>query len=285
MLRPADECAVIVVNYRTTRYLGALLDSIAAGTAVPRQVVVVNNEPAEAEDVARLASAHGARVIEAGGNLGFGAGCNLGARSVLAAGARQLLFVNPDVVVHPGCVETMLAYWREDPTAIISPVIHASPSGTTWFQGGVLDLRRLRAYHADAYLRHPDWITGCALGVPAEAWRELGGFDADYFLYWEDVDLSHRWRTRGGTLAVLADASVSHVVGGAAGGSKSAAYFYWNARNRLLFARQHEGSGGRRRALAYTPHYANELRRRGMKDRSQVAAFVRGTADGWRRRG
>jgi GT2 family glycosyltransferase len=41
------------------------------------------------------------------------------------------------------------------------------------------------------------WVTGCCLLLRRECWRDLGGFDPEFFLYYEDVDFCRRARARG----------------------------------------------------------------------------------------
>jgi GT2 family glycosyltransferase len=86
--------------------------------------------------------------------------------------------------------------------------------------------------------------------VTARLWRSVGGFDESYFLYWEDVDLSHRVLAAGGSLEVCADATAVHSEGGTQGGEhatagepKSATYYFYNIRNRMLFAANNLGPG------------------------------------------
>ena len=46
-----------------------------------------------------------------------------------------------------------------------------------------------------------DWVTGCCLLVRRDCLEQLGGFDPDFFLYYEDVDLCRRAREQGWTVA------------------------------------------------------------------------------------
>ena len=75
-------------------------------------------------------------------------------------------------------------------------------------------------------------------------WERLDGFDDRYFLYWEDIDLSHRVLELGGSLRVLSDIEAVHDEGGTHrervfGRGKSPTYYYYNIRNRLVFAAIH----------------------------------------------
>jgi len=104
--------------------------------------------------------------------------------------------------------------------------------------------------------------------VHHDLWRTLGGFDARYFLYWEDVDLSWRARRAGADLAVVKDVTVFHDVGGTQkhgqdGSAKSPVYVYYNCRNRLVFAAQHLGRLDRTRWLLTSPRYAWAVLQRG----------------------
>lgn len=54
-----------------------------------------------------------------------------------------------------------------------------------------------------------DWVNAACLVLPAQVWRNAGGFDASYFMYCEDVDLSLRLRLAGLTL-VRAPVQVVH---------------------------------------------------------------------------
>ena len=101
------------------------------------------------------------------------------------------------------------------------------------------------------------WQTGACFLATIAMWDVVGGFDDDYFMYWEDIDLSWRWREAGGALLLRADATAVHDAGGTqSGAGKSSLYVYFNCRNRLLFARKRLASttaGGGGGAASPTP--------------------------------
>ena len=69
------------------------------------------------------------------------------------------------------------------------------------------------------------WISGAVISIPTERFRAVGGFDPDYFLYYEDADLCARLAARApAVMAVVADVSgATHTVGGSAAPTRSLA--------------------------------------------------------------
>ncbi len=111
----------------------------------------------------------------------------------------------------------------------------------------VLDLDDGATHGAVWAAKNPDarvrrWLTAAVLMVNESAWEETGGFDEDYFLYWEDVDFALRVDDAGGALRLVETATAVHDEGGTQGGgdpsvrAKSSAYYYHNVRNRMLIA-------------------------------------------------
>jgi GT2 family glycosyltransferase len=241
-----DGLAVIVVNFASS---GLLVENLAPlGAALDGAlVVVVDNfsSGAERERVRSLGVENSWLTVLADDNGGFGRGMNLGAAQALGAGAQQLLLLNPDAQIDPVSVAVLLDVVEGDPDAMVAPVIRR-PDGSTWSAGSdlYLDDGRIRS----TARRLPDrdvmsWVSGACVMIGADLWRRIDGFDPDYFLYWEDVDLSRRVLDAGGRLLVSDAAWAVHAEGGTqgvsaatAGAAKSTTYYYYAIRNRLLFA-------------------------------------------------
>jgi len=65
-------------------------------------------------------------------------------------------------------------------------------------------------YPDTAGTQNPDWLAGMFLLVRSSAFRDVGGFDEKYFLYYEDVDLCWRLRRRGYELRQVHGVSAVH---------------------------------------------------------------------------
>lgn len=249
-------CAVVVVSYGSSALLATNLTAVAAA-APDLDVVVVDNRTTEEERAAvtALCAEQGWRLVAPPTNLGFGAGVNRGAVVALEAGAEQLLLLNPDARLDADSIARLRAVVAADPRVLAAPVV-TTPDGRMWSDGTdlYLDTGRMRASRKRGDVpteRVAPWLSGACLLVSRALWERLGGFDEEYFLYWEDVDLSWRAREAGATLTVVPDARAVHDEGGTqgAGGrrARSGTYYHYNIRNRLLFAAQHLSPADRRR--------------------------------------
>lgn len=259
-----SDLGVVVVTFHCAGLLRELTSRHEWLTAVPLVVVDNSDDPTELRRVQDVvAGVRDGTVLDSGGNLGFGAGVNLGMAELARRGCQLALVLNPDVRLPHSALTALLEVARRHPRALVSPVIDDA-SGATWFAGGVLDRRTGRAAHATSGL---DWLTAACLLVPVDRFRELGGFDERFFLYWEDVDLSRRWVEAGGELVVADSARAVHLVGatqsragGAAG--KSLVYLQRSCQNRLRFAARHCPPRVQLAWLLRSPGYARLMVRR-----------------------
>jgi N-acetylglucosaminyl-diphospho-decaprenol L-rhamnosyltransferase len=250
---------VVVVNFGSHALLERNLGSVDLGS-IDAHAVVVDNFRSDADTAAMVALAEdrGWRVETISGNVGFGAGVNAGADAAISDRCDVLIVANPDLAVTTEVVARLADAVRADPKVMISPRV-VRPNGDVWFAGGhvSIDEGRVRSVPAPDGERTPGWLSGACLAIHRDLWNTVSGFDDTYFLYWEDVDLSYRVRRAGGRLEVRGDLFAVHDVGGtqhAAGQrAKSSAYYYYNCRNRLLFAARHLSRRDRLRWAVRTP--------------------------------
>jgi len=127
--------------------------------------------------------------------------------------------LNPDVRLSKNPFPALLAAMEDHRLAACAPVVttpEGSPEDSARKFPTLPDLLgKSLGLHDGTYAtpseaRNPDWLAGMFLLVRASAWREVGGFDARYHLYYEDVDLCWRLRHRGYALRQVQDVSVVH---------------------------------------------------------------------------
>lgn len=234
---------VLVLNWNGAPDTLACLASLDRLDYPNAAVVVIDNGSGD-DSVARIRRERPHQeLIENGANLGFGAGNNRGIRRALAAGADYVWVLNNDAVVEPATLSAMVAAAEADSRlgAVGSALYHLDrPERMQAWGGGWVDLWSGRAGHfvtpvADAALAY---LTGASLLLRAAALRQVGDFDEEFFMYWEDADLGLRLRRAGWGLAVAAEGRVRHAESGSLGKGNPTLDRYYN-RSAVRFFRKH----------------------------------------------
>ncbi len=227
------ELSVVIVSYRCADHLQRCLLSIdQQATDVPLEVIVVDN--ASGDGTADVANTRpGTHLIERSTNDGFARAANEG---MAIATGRAVLVLNPDTVVPRGALRACLdAAWADPTVGVLTPRIvdeHGEPDlrchrsfPTAWsaacFITGLdraLPWRSARAYLMRYLPEHQqadvDAVSGAFMLMRTEALHQVGGFDQQFFMYAEDIDLCMRFRAAGWTVRYWPGAHVIHVGGG-----------------------------------------------------------------------
>ncbi|MFE1646139.1 glycosyltransferase family 2 protein [Microbacterium sp. P01] len=249
--------ALIVVSYGSAGLVEANVSQLA--TEWPELQILVVDCFSSVEERERVRDACGRRgwtAILLDDNAGFGGGVNRGAAVARDRGASVLLVLNPDAILPAPDARALVAAAAAQPMGLIAPLIRR-PDGSLWTEGTDLYLDNgtmagVRHRHRHVGRPRMMWVSGACFAVSGSLWDRVGGFDDEYFLYWEDVDLSRKVLEVGGQVSVLSEAVAVHDEGGthddrAAGRAKSETFYYYNIRNRLLFARMRLGADDVRR--------------------------------------
>ncbi len=288
--------AVVVVNYGSHDLLEQNLAATIAGTGVA--VVVVDSFSTEDEraQVDRLATDRGWTAVLADRNTGFGGGVNLGVARAIELGATTLVVLNPDARMEPVALVALALAAERAPDRLVAPVIHR-PDGSVWSHGITyvsLDDGIMRsAAKPPRSERERGWLSGACFALSAQLWGKTGGFDEEYFLYWEDVDFSAKVEAAGGVLEVLPqvfavhDEGATHHDSATGTRAKSGTYYYHNIRGRLMYAAKQLGADDQRRWRRTRWQAARAIilqggRKQLLRSATPWTAARRGTRDGMR---
>ena len=216
--------SVLVVSHNTRDYLAHTLTRLAedGGDAV-QEVIVVDNASTDGSPQMVREDFPTVRLLAQEDNLGFGAANNLGAAT---ARGQALLLLNSDAWPTPGALDLLANQLNKDPQlGALTPAL-AYPNGSPQFAWapwtGVPGeaLQKLRNPWESHSLTHRPlprpfsyWVTAACLLVRRRAFEAIGGFDEDFFLYFEDVDLCRRLHQAGWRLGVEPRALAYHIKG------------------------------------------------------------------------
>jgi GT2 family glycosyltransferase len=211
--------AVIVLNWNGWRDTVACVESLRRQAVRPAWIVVVDN--ASTDDSREHLQALGADVtfLQSPANLGFAGGNNVGVRWALAHGADAVWLLNNDATADEQALASLVATQQRRPHAgAIGTRIYemSRPSVLQCWGGGWINVwtGRAREFPQRVADERLDYITGCSLFLPRWALEQGGLLDEGFFMYFEDAELSLRYRALGFELAV-ADGAVVHHKGGA----------------------------------------------------------------------
>ncbi|MBD7917213.1 glycosyltransferase [Cellulomonas sp. Sa3CUA2] len=242
-MTPERTLAVVVVNYNSAGLVSNLHRSLAATRGTFR-MYVVNNSPSEDLD-AWLSSLPVARnvstvVVEPGRNLGFGAGCNEGIRCAQRDGHRYAWLLNPDAEVME---LDFPQFWRDVDSARDAVLWATRVQAGDSVRDGVSHLSlwtgRVRPRPGP---RTVSFANGNSVVVHIDRFTKIGGFASDYFLYFEEPDVSMRLNGRSTVVPVLTSAAIRHDGGGSTGSrrgsSRSATTALHANRSAIIFFRR-----------------------------------------------
>ena len=223
--------SVVVVSYRhPAAAVGELLRALAAQTAAPRDVVLVDNAGDPALNELVEVTDVDLRVLRPACNVGYVGACNFAARE---STADWLWFVNPDALPAPTALERLLAA-ADDRTAIAGAQI-LLPDGRVNAGDNPLHLSglswagRYGRPREDGPPRDVAVSSGACLLVRRADFEALGGYHDGYFLYQDDVDLAWRARMAGRRVVFVPAATAEHDYDFGKGTYK----WFWLERNRL----------------------------------------------------
>jgi N-acetylglucosaminyl-diphospho-decaprenol L-rhamnosyltransferase len=238
-MTPRHSITIIIVNYNGGEHLARCLRSLAPALDGPDtvdwQAIVVDNASQDGSE--REALTHGPRVrlVRSEKNVGFASAVN---HAAAATPDDLLLLLNPDAELAAGVVSSLIDELERFPEcAIIGPGIlnedgslQGSARGDPTVLTGLFGRAgRLTRMFPDSTLarrnvlapelppgetsREVDWVSGACMLIRRAAFDRCGGFDADYFLYWEDADLCRRLRALGCTIRYAPGLRVRHTIG------------------------------------------------------------------------
>ncbi|WP_300573958.1 glycosyltransferase family 2 protein [Phenylobacterium sp.] len=231
--------SVVIVAYNSGATLGRCVAALAAQTFADFELLIVNNDSPQREADPAAANLPGARVIEAGGNLGFAAGVNLGARE---ARGRWLVLLNPDAYPDPDWLEELMAASRRRPQ-VLSFTSRQLMAQDRHVLDGLGDVMSAPAIpYRGGYLTPDPGDTpegevfspcGAAMMVDRTLFLRLGGLDESFFCYCEDVDFGYRLQLAGEPTLLVPDAVIAHEGSASSGGPKSDFAVFHGVRNRF----------------------------------------------------
>ncbi len=229
--------SIVTINYYSENDILECYKSIYSKTGCRFELILVSNSPIESTFEASLKSQGiDAIIIETGENLGFAKACNIGAKK---SSGELLFFLNPDTRFLNDVIDELIkCYNKYQSVGIIGP--------RTFNENGI-SIPSIKNQFSATYLFHlmfppirlfissdkisghtlPDQtqevsvINGHAMFISTDLFKNLGGMEERFFMYWEENDLCKRVQKAKLSIVYCHDARCTHI-----GGTSTSKFFY-----------------------------------------------------------
>ncbi len=213
LVAPKPLISVIIINFMGKPWLKRCLGSLRNQTIFSQLEIIVSDN-ASPDQSGRLAAEYmqdwpDGRVIQFGRNFGYSEGNN---RAAGQAKGQYLFFLNNDTWLEPDCLEHLMQEVRESGATAAAPLIMNYVDDSVQSAGaGGYDIFGFMSLQPDPSIRRDIFVAiGCSLLIETDQFRELGGFDGQFFMYADEYDLCWRVWLSGGRVILAPSARVHH---------------------------------------------------------------------------
>ncbi|PID52685.1 MAG: hypothetical protein CR972_00555 [Candidatus Moraniibacteriota bacterium] len=206
----------IIVNYKSHIELERCLQDLShVSYSHLFNVIIVNNDTKKLD--LQKYNFNNQKIYEINKNIGYARANNIGLKNITT---KYICFLNPDTHSFDYNLHTITTHIKKN--TIVSPrILSNDGSPQEWSIGDKITLWQiiknnfgLQKKLWNTSKKIPvDWVTGAALFTRKDVVKKLGGFDEDFFLYFEDVDLCTRLRKEGGTIFYVPNIQLAHSSG------------------------------------------------------------------------
>jgi GT2 family glycosyltransferase len=252
--------SIIIVNYKTKDFTKDCVRSILAKTeGVEFEISVVDNASGDGSAEELEEEFPGIRVIKNRTNGGFAWANNMAMRE---SRTDYFFILNPDTILVNNAVKIFCEFMEQEGNRNIaccggslydeqmSPQIafgnFPSLAEVAFkvfrlkkiFRKYYTEKLRASSEHVGESVRTVDYVVGADMFIRKSVLDKIGLFDEDFFLYFEDTELSYRMARNGYTSVILPDAKIIHLAGKASSHASRANRIRMREQSRFLFYRK-----------------------------------------------
>lgn len=208
--------SIILVSHNSKADLAECLPSIISQSYPRKEIIIIDNASTDGTVSYVKGRYPGIKLIESGSNLGYAAGNNLGFRH---STGKYLVIVNPDTVAEQGWLEELIRPLENDPCVSLT----SSKILLYDHQDSINTCANITHYSGLDFcngFRDPSGkfdkdeevgaVSGCSFAIRRSVFEQLNGFDPDFFMYLDDIDISWRARLAGHKILLAPSSIIYH---------------------------------------------------------------------------
>ncbi|MBL7094760.1 glycosyltransferase family 2 protein [candidate division KSB1 bacterium] len=194
--------SIILVNWNNSYDTIECIESLKQLIYYNNEIIVVDNNSTY-DSIKELENVDNINLIQNNNNLGFAGGNNVGIEFALKGNSDYVLLLNNDTVVDERFLSILIKGATEEKNIGIigGKIYYYNEPAKIWSAGGGLTKTTKRTFQygenkidKKQYNREKevDFLSGCCMLIRREVFEKIGLLDADYFMYYEDVDFCLR---------------------------------------------------------------------------------------------
>lgn len=241
--------SIIIINYRQKKLVDKCLESIQKNVNSSHEIIIVNNSPEVA-----IGSGTGVNVIP-NENRGFSQANNLAATQ---AAGNYLLFLNADTEVSNDFLDEAVKIYEEKNAGVLGMKLY-NEDGTfqlSFWEENTFSNERINKQNEEKFknrdnayinsivkeyskVKEVDWVSGAAMMIRKDIFEKVGGFDEDFFLFYEDADLCKRLKDAGYGIYFYPGSDIMHLKGENVNEDFSGKTYFYAKQSQILYYKKH----------------------------------------------
>lgn len=218
------DVSVIIVSYNTCELTRDCINSVVEKTeGLEYEIIVVDNASSDSSVKMIKTTFPQVRLVEEKNNWGFGKANNIGAK---CAAGEYIFLLNSDTLLVNNAIRILYDFIKKNPTVGMcgGQLVDINGNSINSYGPYPTKLREMMiALFPAAWIKYVpvsylstteinNYLFGADMMINKKYYHQLNGFDTDFFMYSEDIDLSLRFKKAGYSIYFIPDARIIHLV-------------------------------------------------------------------------
>jgi len=220
------ELSIVIVNFNSGDYLSNTINSIYDNRPrISFEIIVIDNNSNDNSLIKTRKNHLNVEIIKLSENFGFAKANNIGVKK---SKGKYILILNNDTEISNGSIDTLISLLNNNPKfGIVAPIIYyedRTPQLSFGNDPGIISEFFTKYFSkilfkiqvkllGDEFEMEVDWVSGACFLISKELYNSIGGFDENFFLYYEDCDFGKRVRESGFSNCITSKSKIIHHLG------------------------------------------------------------------------
>jgi GT2 family glycosyltransferase len=226
----------VILHYGSQDYTDKCIESLVNEKKL--DIVISDNDPSQSYEPPQHIREF-VNIIKTGGSAGFSEANNIGVNAFLTKEHGSIFILSNDTIVIKSALDYLRDTLNSSEVGAVGPCMpYVSNPKKIWACGGYISKLKVAVGGLQPKSNQPyqvDYIPGAAILCRSDLWKEIGGFNEEYFLAYEEVEFAQEVKKKGFKIMADPRSIILHHVG--ISSQRLPKYYYNNIRNRLIFSK------------------------------------------------